>query len=409
MPIPQLNIPKSNALNTIMKFKQLGEYDESSADRKVKAGQRNTIFELEKQKLEHELSPETQNFIKLKEEAELAKVKADVVGKTLDNKQKYAESIQKTLLGIRAKLRTDGGDLFKFKDMVLKNEVLKDHAYMIPDISQFGKPDSSSETGYRLDETAMNNLKSVLLNLSLDAKTIAEGGTAGKQTTVYMPNGRGGYNATEVKLNLKTGDTFDPVAYGLPEGTVTALPKEVKAPKTRTIKKGTETITEEFVGGTWKEIGRGPSFKPTEEKPLTEAQIAAGKRSDTKRLSDISEKFSKIDKNGYSILTDKDAGSTLAEEHNKLAEKGGSKFRYEWKENGVEVDKDGKVAAVQRFFGGDPGTETIPGYAKVKVGAKADKVKTELSDADLAVYREAYPGKSDEEIRAAYSKLSQKE
>jgi hypothetical protein len=64
-----------------------------------------------------------------------------------------------------------------------------------------------------------------------------------------------------------------------------------KAPKprqlgtTRTIQKGTEAVTEQWMGTGWEEIGRGPKFKPGTEK---ESPKEKQKR---KRLDDLSQRF----------------------------------------------------------------------------------------------------------------------
>lgn len=46
--------------------------------------------------------------------------------------------------------------------------------------------------------------------------------------------------------------------------------KARKTGETRTIQKGTETVTEEWTGSAWREIGRGPKFKPPEEGEVPE-------------------------------------------------------------------------------------------------------------------------------------------
>lgn len=51
-----------------------------------------------------------------------------------------------------------------------------------------------------------------------------------------------------------------------------------RPPMTRTVQRGTETVTEEFVDGQWKEIGRGPKFQPPRTEPTAQPKPPTGFR-----------------------------------------------------------------------------------------------------------------------------------
>jgi len=147
-------------------------------------------------------------------------------------------------------------------------------------------------------------------------------------------------------------------------------------------------------------------------------------KSNRKRLTDLDLKLTKVDKDGNlsRMLVDKNAGATVIEEYNQIAEDTGSKYRYVWKDKVFDSKKDysgftGTLKELKDTLKGESKTEKIGGYVKVEEGAEEEeetdaldatiKAKVEAGDFTmdeplLEEYRKLYPDRPDEEIKEAF-------
>jgi len=282
MPLPQLKVADySNALNNAVKMQEIKA---SREDRKATAGQRNQLFELQKRKLEDELSPESKQFEKAQRNAILAGHKVKQQGDLLDNQKKLGIYIGTSLKNTNLDDDTLTG-LTKFREYIDKDPNTKSLLSSLPNPDDWLEPDLLSDTGYRVPKDKMPAYKAIMQSYIDSANAVSQGKKAYKREKIWIPKKDGGWRSEMV--SIANTDDFDPTTIH-PEATLD---------------------------------------DPTKEDSTTDKAA--------KRMSDISKDFNKLTKDGdfAQMAIDKRAGTSAADEYNKLAEKSGSSLRYKWQED----------------------------------------------------------------------------
>lgn len=355
MPLPQLDTGGIDITNTL---RSISQEKTSRLNRETRRKQ-NALLDIQ-------LSPEAQTRKTGTENAILKGRQLDNRNQQIQNRNNILSLAREGLADSMAKAEAgDEAAYPAYRDYMIGEWGLTEDDLISPDFFYDEKPDLKGAGGVTKIFNKERFMKWGKDNLKTADDIIAGKEGNYKQVKIYDPDGRSRFFSI---------DTTAPV------------------------------VDAETVSGV-----KGSSFdKPGTVK--TETPKATDVRADEKSLVSLDEKLTKIDKEGFSNLTDKAAGAGLAEGYNKVAERLGSKWRYEWQEDVIEVEKDpeGIVAnllnvpgAIGRAFTGEGSVEKVGGYVKVPVeefGKKKIKTKEEIDKNLLEQYKIKYPDRSEEEI-----------
>jgi len=270
MPLPQLNTQGIDITNTLMRMRQMDNARAQEEDRRVAAGQRNSLFELQKRKADYEMSPEnlkTQNAL---QQADMEYKKAVTSKANTEAMAVAADQMALTMKGIP--LTPGLTEYAAFRKQILAHPLLAKAGAVLPDENDWLKPDERSPTGFSIPEGDIETFKKVFTNL---ANTAAE-----RKQRVTQPS------MTKIQVPRSDGSMRD-VVVGIPQdpGVVFDLEKEIapgarlynesagkdKSPEVKTFTEGGNEIQKQYNSETkkWENIPGvtgGPKFKPESEK-----------------------------------------------------------------------------------------------------------------------------------------------
>lgn len=217
MPLPQLNTQGNDQTNTLLKIQQMNAWDEQAEDRKTDRVRQNALFGLQKRKLEAELAPDVIELRNKEINAKIAKDNYLAQDAAVKARTGMADYVASTLKRVPFDPELKG--YTEFINGIKKDPLLADHAKTLPDPESWLKPDLQSETGRRIPKEDEEKFKAIYTNLTNTAADIAAGKKPAMLTRVQVPTSGGKFVDQTVGLSLLPGETFDPVKYGLPEGT----------------------------------------------------------------------------------------------------------------------------------------------------------------------------------------------
>lgn len=285
MPLPQLNTQGNDQTNTLLKIQQMNAMDEQAEDRKIDRVRQNALFGLQKRKLDAELAPDVIELRNKEINAKIAKdnyLAQDAAVKARTGMADYVASILK-----RVPFDPELKGYTEFINGIKKDPLLADHAKTLPDPEVWLKPDLQSETGRRIPKEDEEKFKAIYTNLTNTAADIAAGKKPATLTRVQVPTSGGKFVDQTVGLSLLPGETFDPVKYGLPEGTRVWYKEEKDDTKNPTVptsyeKVGADGKVYQVTTRYNPNTGRDEELGRVELSKLTEAKTKPGSEKDVK-------------------------------------------------------------------------------------------------------------------------------
>jgi hypothetical protein len=363
MPLPQLNTGGNELSNTL-------KYLSNSFDEREDRKKQNTLFELQKKKLEHELSPEMQEALKADKKLQQANENALLTQRRLANNQAAASQIKDSLGAID--LDDSSGKSYKnFYDRLASNPLLKDHVAILPNPEDYFKTDISA-TGERVvPKENVLKLKGIIGSLMNASDRVAKGLTA-EYKPVYYPDGTSAM--VGVPKIVEPGQVLSAEAItGVKGSSFTAFKDKDDAGKnvsTVTVKekdKAGNTVENVYSVNkvTGKKVliaGGGEAFKPEGTKEITPQQAVENKRKARERLTELEGMIFGKSEAGDMYAADQAGTQGYVDEYNELAAELGRKSQIVWSDEDVVVK---------------PGTvwdSKMPGFVKT-----TEKVKTKPS------------------------------
>lgn len=416
MPLPQLETRGIDITNTLARIDAM----KTSKLQREGLVQQNAMRALQ-------LTPEAQE-----RSAESARLDSETKNMVLQNERMKSQQLKYQTMREGIKNSVDqiiagdnGAAYTKNREYIIKEIGLPEH--FLPSIDFF-TDDKVDIRKPGLDQKVRRFNKERFVTWANKAMlTIAEISTANtkkkkdfKLSPIFNAKGEKSFVVVDQTKATKAEDFGSGMSFTEPD--VPDKPKVKTTYQTRTGEIITQMTDNKFYASSGKEV-KGSKVKNLSivgtraEGVLTPVQEQIKKTQGRKRLTKLSKDISKIEKDGSTLLLDKDAGADAVAEYNSVAEETGGKYRYEWRENAIEVEESLTNKALE-FFGLSEDESMTDGYVKVSVEefgkpqVEIEEVKefkkpaTTMDENLLKQYKRKYPNRTEEEIIKAYNKLT---